>query len=116
MACVALFDRYADQHPRRSDFVRPDRFRVRHAGALDVMADQRRPRDRAVPRQLVGRAEGRATVDDGIVAMVDGLDVEYWLFANVAAVVAGPLAERPFLFSLLWIDEALQDDLGIGRD
>ena len=116
VATIALFDGDADQQARGSDLVRPHRFDVGHAGSLHVLANERRARDGPIARQFVGGAEGWASEDDRVVAVIDGLDIEDRLLADVAGVVAGPLTERPLLLALLRIHKAFQRDLRVRRD
>src|SRR6266446_2874716 len=82
----------------------------------DILAHDRRARQRAVAGDFVGRALRRATEQDRIVAMIDRLDVHDGLVADIAAVIAHPLAERPFRLDVTGLDEALDDDLRIGRN
>jgi hypothetical protein len=74
-------------------------------------SEPRRDSGRSRPAALRHAAE-----QDRIVAIVDRLDVEHRLGPQVAGVIAGPLAERPFDALVAGLDEALDDDLGIGRD
>ena len=48
--------------------------------------------------------------------MVDRLDAEDGLLALARGVIPGPLAERTFDRLVLGIGEALDHDLGVGRD
>ena len=116
VAAIALLDGDAEEHARAADLMRPDRGHVGHAGRRDVLADQRRAGDGAIARLLFGRALRRAADHDRVVAVVDGLDVEHRLLADVAAVVAGPFAERPFQLAFARLHEAFDDHLGVGRN
>jgi hypothetical protein len=82
MAGIALLDGDAEQQPRGADLVRPGGGDVGHAGLHDVLAHDRRAGERAVARDLVGRALRRAAEQDRIVAVIDRLDVHHRLVAR----------------------------------
>jgi hypothetical protein len=77
---------------------------------------QRRADHGAIATNLVRRTLRHATEQNRIVAVVDRLDVEHRFGPQVAGVVAGPFGEWPFDALVAGLDEALEHDLGIGRD
>ena len=84
--------------------------------ALSIFSrTMRRAGQRPVAGDLVGRALRRAAEQDRIVAVIDRDDVHHRLVADVAAVIADPFAERSFRLDVAGLHEALDDDLGIGR-
>src|SRR5262249_33052311 len=116
MAGIALVDGDSEQEPRIADLVRPGRRHAGHARLLDTLAQQRGANHSAIAANLVPRTLRHATKQDGIVAIIDGLDVEHGFGPQVAGVVAGPFAKRSFEAFVAGLDEALEHDLGIGRD
>ena len=90
---------------------------VGDAGVGQLVLEHGRAHDGAVAGHLVGPgAQRRHPQDDGVVAVVDGADVQGGLLAGAAGIVAGPLPERPFHRALVLRQEAFQHDLGVGGD
>src|SRR3954467_11569790 len=116
MAGIALVDRDREQEPRVADLVRPGGGDARHARLLDILAQQARADHGAIAADLVRPALRHAAPQDRIVAIIDRLDVEHGLGSEVAGVIAGPFRERALDALVARLDEALDDDLGIGRD
>src|SRR5262245_59855102 len=116
MAGIALVDGDGEQEPRVTDLVRPGRRHPRHARLLDILAQQRRADHGAIATNLVRRTLRHAAEQYRIVAIVDSLDVEHGFGPQVAGVIAGPFAERPFDTLVIRLDKTLEHDLGIGRD
>jgi len=55
----------------------------------------------------------RFNSEDGVVAINQGVDADCRLEIAAAGVVAGPLAERPFLDPVVGMDQAFEGDLRI---
>src|SRR5439155_7416062 len=66
--------------------------------------------------RLVRRLIRRSSEQDRIVPVVDRLNVDDRLLARTAGVVAGPLAERALHEPGVRRSEALDHNLGVGRD
>src|SRR5579864_2415747 len=115
VAGIALLDGNDEQKPRAANLVRPGGCDAGDAVLLDVLAQQRRANDGAITADFVRRALGRAAEQDRVVAVIDGLDVQYRLGPQVAGVIAGPLAERAFDAYVVGLDKTLDHDFGVGR-
>src|SRR6476646_5924785 len=116
MAGIALVDRDREEEPRVADLVRPRRGDARHARLLDVLAQQAGADHRAIAADLVRWSLRHAAEQDRIVAIIDRLDVEHGFGPQIAGVIAGPFRERALDALVAGFDEALDDDLGIGRN
>ena len=87
-----------------------------HAEPVEVVPDPRRARHRVEQRALVGRVIGHERLrEDGVVAVVHGLDLHEERVVLGAAVVAGELAERPLELLRIRGDDTLHHDLGARR-
>src|SRR5215467_10098985 len=89
---------------------------VRDTGLLQLVPKEGRAEDGAVARLLVRRLPGWRADQDGIVPVVQRLDLEHRLLAAGRGVVAGPLPKRSLRQHLLAGRVALDNDLRVSRD
>src|SRR5713226_1339221 len=79
------------------------------------MLEHRGAHDGAITRHLVGTSTDRRNAENNrIVAMIDRFDLEHRLWAFVGSIVAGPLAEGPFLLAIVVVQKTFEHNLGIG--
>ena len=95
-----------------------DALDARHLHGLEVVPERGGAVERLDHVNIVDRLAHRGGPHDGLVAVKNALDAQHRLrvvLALVAGVVAGVLAKRSLLHQLVRVDEALGNDLGIGR-
>src|SRR3990167_11396005 len=94
MAGITLLDGDSVKHARGPHLMAPDLCDVRHPGSGQLLFEHGRAHNRPVTGHLIGAsAQRRYPEDNGIVAVVDGLDVEHGLRCGASRIVACPLAE-----------------------
>ena len=115
VAGIELLDGDSDQHARAAGFMAPGLRDARHAGLGHLLLQERRALDGAEALLLVRGNLGREAADNGVVAEIDGFDVQEGFFAGAAGVVAGPLAEGTLDFLGILVHKTFKDDFGVGR-
>ena len=115
MPRILLVHGDGEQLTAAADLVRPHALQAGQARGDQCVVNHRRLHHAAHVRVVVRRLAGRRPELNGIVAVVDPLDVHGQDRLAAAAVVAGPLAERAFGLAAVGRQPALDDDLAEGR-
>ncbi len=116
VAGVGLLDRHDGHHPVAGLRRQPHAADPGHAGALELLGDQRGLEVGEEAVVLVRRLALRAAEQDRLVAVVDGGHADHRGAAGAAGVVAHPLAVGSLVVQLAGVDPALDGDLGGGGD
>src|SRR6185437_15041593 len=116
MAAVLLLDRNGEPEPAAPGGVRPYALHLRDARRLELIPDGAGPVRAAIEGVVVRRDARNGAEQDRIVAHHHRFDADHRLLLQAAGVVAGPFAERSFVDPVVWMDEALERDLGVRRD
>src|SRR5579862_4293266 len=115
MPRVLLLDRDRHEHAPAAGFVGPYALDSWDAGLLELVPDEGALQVVQVVGVVVWRLARQYAQVDGIAAVVDRLDVDYWLRALGRGVVASPFSERTLLAALVRRDLALDYQLRVGR-
>ena len=94
----------------------PDLCDVWHPGIGQLLFEHGRTHDGPVARHLVGAlTQRRHPEDNGIVTVVDSVDVEHGLRARATRIVPCPLAKWPLVLADFRIQVTFKNDLGVCR-
>src|SRR5215471_20078615 len=112
---ILLLDRDGEPQPTAAGRMRPYAFHFRHASRFKLVPHSAGPVGAAIEGIIIGRYRRNCAQQDGLIAVHERFDADRRLFFRTAGVIAGPLAERPFLQEIVGMNEALEGDLRMRR-